>query len=146
MVPPTRSIPTPPHPVRKNTRGFPGFYQASRKSEFGGCLPYSAVQYSTAQHSTVIQSDCSRFHKKKTKKRSPALITSMYKWYCFCLFLQKIKNCRKPKKKKFIRIKNYHHVYVLLMHNLPSFSTEDPELEQFTRVFYFESCKDLLKT
>ena len=39
--------------VRKNTRGFPGFYQPGREIEFGGCLPvvqYSAVQYSTVQY------------------------------------------------------------------------------------------------
>ena len=38
-------------PVRKNTRGFPGFYQPGRESEFSGCLP--VVQHSTAQHSTA---------------------------------------------------------------------------------------------
>ena len=44
--------------VRKNTRGFPIFYQPGRKSEFGGCLPvvqykYSAVEYYNLYYSRL---------------------------------------------------------------------------------------------
>ena len=59
------------HPIRKNTRGFPGFYQPGRESEFGGCLP--VVQYSTVQYSTCSL-HYSRLHEKKTKKPGRRLL------------------------------------------------------------------------